>query len=115
MVRYLHAKKYSDSINLLASGAIAMLNHGQVSIRPLNVQCPRFNMLVSSNLFILSYHLVSVLLQVTCGTELGLLLIQTMNVAKVPFDNSAIGKYHVFWLVEVSVHCRMLFNLRTSV
>jgi len=61
--RYLHAKKYSDSISLLASGATAMLNHGQV----------------------------------TCGTELGLLLIQTMNVAKVSFDKSAIDQIRAIY------------------
>lgn len=33
------------------------------------------------------------ILQVTCGTELGLLLIQTMSVAKVPFDKAALGEY----------------------
>lgn len=61
--RYLHAKKYSDSINLLASGAVAMLNHGQV----------------------------------TCGTELGLLLIQTMSVAKVPFDKAALDQIRAIY------------------
>lgn len=30
--------------------------------------------------------------QVTCGTELGVLLIGTLTTAKVPFDSSAIGK-----------------------
>lgn len=56
--RYLHAKKYSEAIELLSSGAVAMLKHGQV----------------------------------TCGTELGLLLIQTLTVAKIPFDSSAIDQ-----------------------
>ncbi|KAG0583585.1 hypothetical protein KC19_3G147300 [Ceratodon purpureus] len=56
--RYMHAKKYSEAIELLSSGAVAMLKHGQV----------------------------------TCGTELGLLLIQTLTAAKVPFDNAAIDQ-----------------------
>lgn len=38
-------------------------------------------------------HWISMTLQVTCGTELGLLLIQTLTVAKVPFDSAAIGTY----------------------
>ncbi len=32
-------------------------------------------------------------LQVTCGTELGVLLIDTYNTAKVPCDTISIGKY----------------------
>lgn len=31
--RYMHAKKYSEAIELLSSGAVAMLKHGQVPIR----------------------------------------------------------------------------------
>jgi len=56
--RYMHAKKYDDAAELLESGAVVMLKHGQV----------------------------------TCGTELGVLLIGTLTTAKVPFDSSAIDR-----------------------
>ena len=37
----MHAKKYSEAIELLSSGAVAMLKHGQVPIRPtmLSILC----------------------------------------------------------------------------
>lgn len=34
VARYMHAKKYNEAIELLNSGAVAMLNHGEVSIHP---------------------------------------------------------------------------------
>ncbi|XP_024388542.1 protein GET4 [Physcomitrium patens] len=61
--RYMHAKKYNEAIELLNSGAVAMLNHGEV----------------------------------TCGTELGVLLIQTFNVAKLPFDSSTLDQIRTIY------------------
>ena len=40
--------------------------------------------------------------QVTCGTELGVLLIGTLTTAKVPFDSSAIGK-QTFCEIEITL------------
>ncbi|CAK9216595.1 unnamed protein product [Sphagnum troendelagicum] len=56
--RYMAAKKYAESIDLLQSGAVMQLKHGQV----------------------------------TCGTELGVLLIDTYNTAKVPCDTISIDR-----------------------
>lgn len=56
--RYMHAKKHKEASELLNSGAVAMLKHGEV----------------------------------TCGTELALLLIQTFHVAKTPFDSSTLDQ-----------------------
>jgi hypothetical protein len=61
--RYMAAKKYAESIDLLQSGAVMQLKHGQV----------------------------------TCGTELGVLLIDTYNTAKVPCDTISIDRIRAIY------------------